>query len=308
MDEANGIISVIKPLQWTSMEVVRRIKRLTGQKKVGHAGTLDPQATGVLPVCIGQATRVMEYLVDSPKTYMALVHLGVSTDSYDALGQITETKDPSYVTEQDISTALEKYSGVFHQVPPMFSALKKDGERLYNLARAGKEVDRPPREVEIYKLEITQWTPPEVRLEIECGRGMYVRSLAHDLGTDLGCGAHLKELIRLHTGPFDISAAVSMEQVEEECHNGTWRSLLFPIDFPLLKFKAAIVQRDKEEAIRRGQGIYLGLPSGDVSANDMYRLYSADGEFLALLHPGKVRGLWQAQKVFRLRTGSPKGS
>jgi len=305
MDEANGIISVIKPLQWTSMEVVRRIKRLTGQKKVGHAGTLDPQATGVLPICIGQATRVMEYLVDSPKTYMALVHLGVSTDSYDALGQITETKDPSYVTEQDFSTALKKYSGVFHQVPPMYSALKKDGERLYNLARAGKEVDRPPREVEIYKLKITQWDPPEVKLEIECGRGMYVRSLAYDLGIDLGCGAHLKELSRLHTGPFDISAAVSMAQVEEECQNGTWRSLLCPIDFPLLKCKAAIVQRDKEAAIRRGQGIYLGLPSRDVSTSDMYRLYSVDGEFLALLHPGKVRGLWQAKKVFRLRSRSP---
>jgi tRNA pseudouridine55 synthase len=304
MDEVNGIINVIKPLQWTSMEVVRRIKRFTGQKKVGHAGTLDPQATGVLPICIGQATRVMEYLVDSPKTYLALVHLGVSTDSYDALGQITETKDPSYVTEQDISTALEKYFGVFHQVPPMYSALKKDGERLYNLARAGKEVDRPPREVEIYKLKIIQWSPPEIRLEIECGRGMYVRSLAHDLGTDLGCGAHLKELSRLHTGPFDISTAVSMDQVEEACENGTWRSLLFPIDFPLLKFKAAIVQRDKEDAIRRGQGIYLGLPSRDASPNDMYRLYSADGEFLALLHPGKVRGLWQAQKVFRLRSRS----
>ncbi len=301
-DEANGIISVIKPLQWTSMEVVRRIKRLTQQKKVGHAGTLDPQATGVLPICFGQATRVMEYLVDSPKAYSALVHLGVSTDSYDALGQVTDTRDPSHVTEQDVNRELEKYRGVFHQVPPMYSALKRDGERLYNLARAGQEVTRPPREVEMYRLNITQWTPPEVRLEIECGRGMYVRSLAHDLGTDLGCGAHLKELSRLHTGPFDISAAVSMDQVEEECQNGTWRSLLFPIDFPLLKFKAAIVQRDKEEAIRRGQGIYLGLPSRDASTSNLYRLYSVDGEFLALLHPGKVRGLWQAQKVFRLRS------
>ena len=300
-DEANGIINVIKPLQWTSMEVVRRIKRLTQQKKVGHAGTLDPQATGVLPICFGQATRVMEYLVDSPKAYMALVHLGVSTDSYDALGEVTETRDPSYVTEQDINKELEKYRGVFHQVPPMFSALKRDGERLYNLARAGQVVTRPPREVEMYRLTITQWNPPEVRLEMECGRGMYVRSLAHDLGTDLGCGAHLKELTRLHTGPFDISTATTVDQVEEACQEGTWRSLLFPIDSPLLKFKAAIVQRDKEDAIRRGQGIYLGLPTKSATANNLYRLYSVDGEFLALLHPGKVRGLWQAQKVFRLR-------
>jgi tRNA pseudouridine55 synthase len=305
MDEANGIISVIKPLQWTSMEVVRQVKRLTQQKKVGHAGTLDPQATGVLPICFGQATRVMEYLVDSPKTYAALVHLGVSTDSYDAQGQVTETRDTSYVTEQDVDTELEKYRGVFHQVPPMYSALKRDGERLYDLARAGKEVNRPPREVETYRLEITQWTPPEVRLQVECGRGMYVRSLAHDLGTDLGCGAHLKELTRLHAGPFDISTATTMDRVEEACQDGSWRSLLFPVDFPLLNFKAAIVQRDKEDAIRRGQGIYLGLPLRGASTNDPYRLYSVDGEFLALLHPGKVRGLWQALKVFELRPRSP---
>jgi len=300
-DEANGIINVIKPLQWTSMEVVRQIKRLTQQKKVGHAGTLDPQATGVLPICLGQATRVMEYLVDSPKAYMALVHLGVSTDTYDALGQVADTKDSSYVTEQDVYKELQKYRGVFHQVPPMYSALKRDGQRLYNLARSGKEVTRPPREVEIYRLDIIRWNPPEVWLEMECGRGMYVRSLAHDLGIDLGCGAHLKELTRLHSGPFDISTAITMDRIEEACQQGSWRSLLFPVDFPILNLKAAIVQRDKEDAVRRGQGIYLGLPSRGAPTNDLYRLYSADGEFLALLHPGNVRGLWQAQKVFRLR-------
>jgi tRNA pseudouridine55 synthase len=300
MADANGILNVIKPLEWTSMEVVRRVRRLTGQKKVGHAGTLDPQATGVLPICIGQATRVMEYLVDSPKTYSALVHLGVSTDSYDALGKIEESRDASHVTEQDVESALDKYRGTFNQVPPMYSALKRDGERLYNLARAGIVVDRPPREVEIYGLKVTQWTPPGVRLEMECGRGMYVRSLAHDLGADLECGAHLKELTRLHTGPFDISAAVSMDEVEEACRNGSWRSLLFPVDFPLLNLKAAIVQRDKAEAVRRGQGIYLGVPGRNASPNEMYRLYSVDGDLLAVLLPGKVRGLWQPQKVFKL--------
>ena len=300
MDEAHGILNVIKPLEWTSMEVVRRIKRMTSQKKVGHAGTLDPQATGVLPICFGQATRVMEYLVNSPKAYSALVHLGVSTDSYDAQGEITQTRDASYVTKDDVNATLEKYRGTFHQVPPMFSALKKDGQRLYNLARAGKEVARPPREVEIYNLKITQWDPPELRLEMECGRGMYVRSLAHDLGNDLGCGAHLKDLTRLHAGPFDISTSISMEQVEEACEGGTWRSLLFPVDFPLLHYKAAVVQKDKAQAIRRGQGIYLGLPTNASSSSNMYRLYSTDGQFLALLQPGRVKGLWQAQKVFNL--------
>ena len=301
MPDVNGILSLIKPLEWTSMEVVRRVRRLTGQKKVGHAGTLDPQATGVLPICIGQATRVMEYLVDSPKTYAALVRLGVTTDSYDALGQVTATADPSQVTRGDFDAALAAYRGVFQQVPPMFSALKRDGKRLYELARAGVEVARPPREVEIYRLDVTGWDPPDVSLEIECGRGMYVRSLAHDLGVDLGCGAHLKELSRLRSGPFRIAEAVTFEKMEQACENDDWRRLLHPVDHPLLDLKAAIVQREKEEAIKRGENIYLGLRTGADSREQMYRAYSAaDGRFLALLQPARVRGQWRPVKVFRL--------
>ncbi|MBI2856367.1 MAG: tRNA pseudouridine(55) synthase TruB, partial [Chloroflexi bacterium] len=200
MTEVQGILNVIKPPQWTSMDVVRLIKRLTRQKRVGHAGTLDPQATGILPICIGQATRVMEYLVNSPKTYHAVVQLGVSTDTYDAQGQITDVRDPSHITLQDVDTALEAFRGVFYQVPPMYSALKREGERLYNLARAGKEVAREPRKVESFRLEVTGWNPPEVELEIECGRGLYVRSLAYDMGVALGCGASLGGLTRLSSG------------------------------------------------------------------------------------------------------------
>ena len=302
MPDAHGILNIIKPLEWTSMEVVRQVRRLTGQKKVGHAGTLDPQATGVLPVCIGQATRVMEYLVNSPKTYTALVRLGVSTDSYDALGQVTATADPSHVTREAIDSALDAYRGVFPQVPPMYSALKRDGKRLYDLARAGVEVARPPREVEIYRMDVTEWDPPDVRIVIECGRGMYVRSLAHDLGADLGCGAHLKELSRLRSGPFRIAEAYTMEQMEQVCEGDDWRSLLFPVDHPLLDLKAAIVQRDKAEAIKRGESVYLGLRTGATPQQEpMYRAYSAeDGRFLALLQPARVRGLWRPVKVFRL--------
>ncbi|MBF8267111.1 MAG: tRNA pseudouridine synthase [Dehalococcoidia bacterium] len=305
MEQVNGIISVIKPLQWTSMEVVRQVKRLTHQKKVGHAGTLDPQATGVLPICFGQATRLMEYMVDSLKVYRAQVLLGVSTDTYDAQGQVTGVKDASHVTEEDVLRELEAFRGVFYQVPPMYSALKRDGERLYNLARAGREVEREPRKVEVFQLKITRWSPPEVELEMDCGRGMYVRSLAHDLGIALGCGANLKGLTRLRTGIFDISTAVSMDQIEEACREGSWLSLLFPPDFPLLDLKAGVVQREKEERIRRGQGIYLGIPSRGPSERDLCRLYSVEGDFLALLRPGRVRGLWQADKVFSLRPSSP---
>ncbi len=300
MAEVHGILSMIKPPEWTSMDVVRRVRRLTGQKKAGHAGTLDPQATGVLPVCIGQATRVMEYLVDSPKTYAAVVRLGEATDSYDALGQVTETADASGVTLGEVDAALDAYRGVFGQVPPMFSALKRDGKRLYDLARAGVEVARPPREVEIYRLEVREWSPPEVRLEIDCGRGMYVRSLAHDLGVDLGCGGHLKELSRLRSGPFRMGESITFEELESACEGGDWRRLLFAVDHPLLHLRAAIVGREKEEAMRRGESVFLGLrPGGEQDG--LCRAYSAgDGRFVGLLGPARARGQWRPVKVFRL--------
>lgn len=304
MSELHGILNVTKPAEWTSMDVVRRIKRLTRQKKVGHAGTLDPQATGVLPICFGQATRVMEYLVDSPKTYRATVQFGVSTDTYDSQGQVTEVKDPSHVTEEDILRELEAFRGTFPQVPPMFSALKHEGQRLYKLAREGQEVVREPRNVEMYRLEIRGWEPPNLDIEMDCGRGMYVRSLAFDLGAALGCGAHLTKLCRLQAGPFHISTASTMESMEELCQDDSWESLLFPVDYPLLNLRAAVVQREKEDAIRRGQGIYLGMPSKPVSAGDLCRLYSWDGEFIGLVRPGRARGLWQVQKVFKLRSGN----
>ncbi len=302
MSEITGIISISKPLEWTSMEVVRRVKRLTRQKRVGHAGTLDPQATGVLPICFGQATRVMEFLVDSPKVYKAVIRLGVSTNTYDSQGQVNETNDPSSITLQDVERELESFRGVFLQVPPMYSALKRDGERLYNLARAGKEVEREPREVEIYSSEITSWQSPDVEVEVMCGRGMYIRSLAHDLGAALGCGAHLKELARLRTGPFDIDNSATMPEMEEACENGSWESLVFPVDYPLSNMRAAVVQREKEEAVRKGQGVYLGMPLRGISPTDRYRLYSVDGDFIAIIRPGRVKGLWNAQKVFNLRT------
>ena len=300
MKQVNGILNVIKPVGWTSMDVVRRLKGLTRQKKVGHAGTLDPEATGILPICFGQATRIMEYLVDSPKCYEAVIKLGISTDSYDAVGAITKTQDSSNITQADVENGLGKYVGVFNQVPPMYSALKKNGERLYNLARAGKEIVREPREVSIYNLDVLKCNLPEISLLVECGRGMYVRSLAHDLGEDLGCGAHLKELKRIRSGPFNFSNAISIEEAEDACVNEAWQDFLFPVDFPLSKFKAAVVKDDKRQAVIMGQSVYLGFPSNLDSAQDMCRLYSEDGMFLALMGLGKTRGVWKANKVFNL--------
>ena len=242
----------------------------------------------------------MEYLVDSPKSYEAVIKLGVSTDSYDAVGNIMKVQDSSDITQADVEKGLLKYQGAFDQIPPMYSALKKNGERLYNLARAGKEVIREPREVNIYNLDVLEYNLPEIRLLVECGRGMYVRSLAHDLGEDLGCGAHLKELRRVSSGPFNFSNAISVEEAEHACVNESWQSFLFPVDFPLSKFKAAVVRDEKRKAVIMGQSVYLGFPSNLDSSQDMCRLYSEDGMFFALMGLGKTRGVWKANKVFNL--------
>ena len=300
MAEVHGILNLIKPLDWTSMEVVRLVKRLTGQRRVGHAGTLDPQATGVLPICLGQATRVMEYLINNHKSYRFVVRLGVATDTYDSEGKIVSDLDASYVSRDDVERSLNAFRGTFLQVPPMYSALKVGGTRLYSLARAGKEVDRKPREVESYSIDITAWNHPDVEIEIECGRGLYVRSLAHDIGVALECGASIKSLTRLTCGPFDIASAATIQDLEDAFQNESWKALVFPIDFPLLKLKAGMVGGDKELAIRQGQGVYIGLSNLMNNQDITLRMYNVRGEFFALMRQDRVRGKWRARKVFSL--------
>jgi len=187
----DGILNINKPRDRTSFSVVAMVRRLSGERRVGHAGTLDPAATGVLPVCLGQGTRVTEYLVDAAKTYRAQIELGVATDTYDASGKITEQGDPSGISREQVESALASFRGTIQQIPPMYSAVKHLGQPLYKLARSGIEVERKSRRAEIYRLEITDWQLPVVTIEVECSKGTYIRSLAYDLGRSLGCGAHL---------------------------------------------------------------------------------------------------------------------
>ena len=296
----DGILNVNKPPNITSMDVIRRVRRFSHQRHVGHGGTLDPQATGVFPVLFGQATRVMEYLVESIKAYRATVELGVTTDTYDSLGKITRTRDASKVTREEVEEALAAFRGVIFQVPPMFSALKREGKRLYDLARQGIEVERPPRKVEILRLELMEWSPPNVVLMTECGRGVYIRALAHDLGEALGCGASLKALTRLRSGPFDIQEALSLDQVEESFREGSWRDLLNPLDYPLLHLWAIVVDSRIEHLIRNGRPLPLTLRIPSSRAYEECRVYSNDGRFLATIRFNSFRGQWQPFKVFSL--------
>jgi len=305
--DVEGILNIDKPFGVTSMDVVRRLKRASGQKRVGHAGTLDPVATGVIPICFGQATRLMEYLVDGTKDYRTVIELGADTDTFDAFGRVTGGNDPSHVTFNDIDRSLECFKGVIHQVPPMYSALKIGGKRLYALARAGIEVEREPRRVEVFSIKLLDWSPPLATLEVSCGRGFYVRSLAHDIGQSLGCGGHLKSLIRLRTGPLQVSDTISPSEAERRFADGTWREALHAPDFVLYDLRAIIIGRRLEDMIAHGQPLPKSLRIPVSQPSERCRVYTTDGRFLAIIAFDALTGQWRPDKVFSL-TYSESGS
>ena len=293
----DGILNVNKPHGMTSMTLVRRLKRTGVVKKVGHGGTLDPIATGVVPVCLGRATRVMEYLVDGVKEYRAGVELGVETDTYDAMGEVVRSTDASGVTRDDVATAITRFRGRIEQVPPMYSALKRQGKRLYELARAGIEVDREPRAVDVYAIEVTDWSPPVATVNVSCGRGFYMRSLAHDLGRELGCGAHLKDLVRTRSGPFHIEESLSIEDAETAMEEEDWSRLVAP-DAVMGHMRVMVVGRNMEEDIRHGRALSKRMESGITGKEERCRVYSTDGRFLAVIVVDGASGVWRPEKVF----------
>ena len=302
----DGIFNVDKPVGNTSLEIVNLVRRLSGQRRVGHAGTLDPGATGVLPICLGKATRITSFLTDAPKTYQAEIELGISTDTYDAEGRVTSEVDPSYVTREQVETALTSFLGSNLQTPPMYSALKHQGKRLYDLARAGIEVERKKRSIYIFRLELIEWQPPFFTTEVECGKGTYIRSLAHDLGQSLGCGSHLRSLVRRKSGLFDISDSLTTTQIESSFRHGYWRSLLYPMDVALEHWAVAIVSKEKEHQLRNGRS--LALDERMNTNNTVCRAYSNDGCLLALLRFCPESGLWQPEKVFSTTNSDLKAS
>lgn len=290
----DGILNINKPTGITSLEVVKIVRRLSGERGVGHAGTLDPSATGVLPVCLGQATRVIPFIVEAHKIYLAEIELGVSTDTYDADGNVTQKVDPSNITREQVEGVLPSFSGSILQKPPMYSAVKYQGKRLYDLARSGIEVEREPRRADVFRLKLLDWRPPHCTIVVECGKGTYIRSLAHDLGQSLGCGAHVRELARLRSGIFDIDDSVTIPQLEASFKHNYWQDILYPLDVVLEDWMAVIVSGEKEHAIKNGQQLTLG----EGEDEDYCRAYSIDGRFLAVLHFLPEKNLWHPVKVF----------
>jgi tRNA pseudouridine55 synthase len=300
---ADGIVPVNKPGGITSMDVVRAVKRLTGVRRVGHAGTLDPIATGVLPVCLGQATRLMERLVDGGKVYRGEVTLGSATDTYDAAGQVTASGPWEGVTREAVEAALAPYHGVVLQRPPMYSALKHEGQRLYELARAGVEVEREPREVVVHGITLQEFAPPLLRLEVACGRGFYMRTLAHELGEALGIPAHLSALERTKAGPFSLDQTVTLETLEASGEH--WRTHLLAPDAALAAVQAATVDPAAERHLRNGQPVSIPAAGFYAGHLEERRVYSVDGRFIAVVRFNRMEGLWAPEKVFDLPEPSP---
>ena len=289
----DGILVVNKPQGWTSHDVVGHIRQLTHQKKVGHAGTLDPMATGGLLVCLGRATRVAEYLMGSDKTYRAVMRLGVETDTYDAEGQVIATQ-PVAVDESELRAVLARLIGEIDQVPPMYSALKRDGKPLYKLARQGIEVEREPRRIKIHDIALRAWQPPDATMDVRCSSGTYIRSLAHDIGAALGCGAHLIALTRLPSGAFTLDEAVTLQDLEG-LHASRLRGLLHPLDAALQDLPALTLDADQARRVLMGQSI---TPSGvKALAGSLCRAHDASGALLAVMAFDAATQVWRPKKV-----------
>ena len=288
----DGILIINKPPGWTSHDVVARVRRLThhAARRVGHAGTLDPMATGVLLVCLGRATRVAEYLMASDKTYRAVIRLGVETDTYDAEGQVVATR-PVDVDESALRSTLGKFVGEIDQVPPMYSAIKREGKPLYKLARLGVEVEREPRHVKIHDITLREFLPPDLTIDVRCSSGTYIRSLAHDIGSALGCGAHLTALTRLASGTFTLDNAVTLQDLTGLDLPG----LLHPLDAALQDLPAVTLDANQARRIVMGQAI----PASRVEAlaGSLHRAYDADGALLAIVAYDSTTPAWRPKKV-----------
>ncbi len=276
----NGILLIDKPAGWTSMDVCAVLRGALKEKRIGHSGTLDPMATGLLVVFLGRATRAVQFAEAHSKTYDALLRPGVVTDTQDVTGTVLETR-PAEVSDAALEGVLARFRGEIRQIPPMYSAIKVNGKKLYDLARKGREVERQPRSVTIHALEYTGRTENgDIALRIACSKGTYVRTLCHDIGAALGCGGCMSALRRVRCGEFDIADAHTLEEVLAAAERGEAERLLLPVDALFAAYPAQTLTAAQEKCVRSGGRWTCAMPERQ------YRFYGADGAFLAL---GEVR-------------------
>lgn len=290
----SGVLVIDKPIGLTSHDVVQIIRRGTGIRRAGHTGTLDPRASGVLVVLIGPAVRLSEYVSASDKRYQATIRLGSSTDTYDAEGVVTKsTISVDDITEERFNDVLQEFVGEIEQVPPPYSAVKVKGKKAYEMAREGEDVDLSPRKIHVYSLEVLEWAPPEVVIDVYCSSGTYVRSLANDLGNRLGCGAHLVGLRRTKSGRFTLRDAVPLRRLQEAFNKGEWYRHLIPAAEALADWPMVELDADQVELVRHGHRV-----SAEAGSSGWARGVSQQGDLVALLECDVETMEWQPRKVF----------
>ncbi|HYT35082.1 MAG TPA: tRNA pseudouridine(55) synthase TruB [Ktedonobacteraceae bacterium] len=294
----DGIFNINKTTGMTSHDVVAKIRKILKQKRAGHAGTLDPAASGVLPICIGQGTRVAEYLSESGKAYQADILFGIVTDTYDSEGSIIRTANTAGLTLANIKETLPHFLGSQMQYPPRYSAIKIQGQPAYKRARAGEELSLAARPITITSLEILAWEPPRLILAIECSKGTYIRSLAYDLGEKLACGAHLAALIRVRSGPFTLSESITLAQLADAVTTGTVAERLFPPDFALQSYPAIRLDAATAARVLHGNPFPYNLTPPPASPPTLARIYGPSNNFLAIAEWSPDQNLWQPKKVF----------
>ncbi len=282
----NGILNINKPSGITSHDVVAKLRRYLRKTKIGHTGTLDPMASGVLPLCIGQATKIAQFISSGDKEYHAIGKLGLQTDTLDKTGQTINQHDASKITENDINDILPEFRGSIEQTPPMYSALKKNGQRLYNLARQGITVERPPRPVQIKRLEMADFSHPYFSLEIECSTGTYIRSLVADIGQKLGCGAILWELVRTRCSYFQIKNSVTLEQAQELIEQNQLSSALIDLNRALDHLPRVIISDSGVKLVQNGVVLttesILDFSAKEIEEGSVIRVMSHDYKLIAL--------------------------
>lgn len=296
----HGVLNVYKEKGYTSHDVVARLRRITGQKKIGHTGTLDPDAQGVLPVCLGKATKLSGMLTDRDKCYETVLLLGVETDTQDSSGRAVSRKDLTGIGEAEARRAVESFIGGYDQLPPMYSAVKVGGKRLYELAREGKVVPRAPRRVEIYDIRILSVKLPRIRMSVYCSKGTYIRTLCHDIGQRLGCGACMEELVRTKSGPFLLKDSLTLAQIEDKKETGTLGRELIPIDQMFSDYRKGIVKKEWEKCACNGGALPADAVMTDAAPENQgqFRIYGGGGGFIGIYQYDGSAGQFTVVKMF----------
>ena len=277
----HGLINIYKEKGYTSHDVVAILRGVLKQKKIGHTGTLDPQAEGVLPVCLGKGTKLCDMLTDKDKIYQVVLRLGVETDTEDMTGTILKEYDTSMLEEERVREVIKSFIGKQLQIPPMYSAIKVNGKKLYQLAREGITIEREGREIEIYRIEILKMELPYVTMEIECSKGTYIRSICRDIGAKLSVGGAMEELVRTKVSSFLIKDSLKLEQVKEIAEQGELESFISPVDIPFLEYPKVVIEEKYDKWLLNGnklKGSWFVLQKTD----SLVRVYDARNEFIGL--------------------------